>query len=90
MFTVHCDSCDTTRLLGPRRLIGTHNTDQGIFVLFRCFCGGVATVLTGRATTAPVAAEPVDEPAPGDAPAPASVPADDHRVLAGCGAPAAA
>jgi hypothetical protein len=86
MFTVHCDSCDTSRLLGPRRIIGMDNTDHGILVHFRCFCGAVATVVTGRAAASPASAETVDEPAPAGAPAPAH----DHRVLATCGASAAA
>jgi hypothetical protein len=94
MFTVHCDTCDTTRLLGPRRIIGMDNTDQGIVVHFRCFCGAEATVLTGRAAHRPVPAPSVDEPAPVDAPAPAPVPATvpayDERVLAPCGASTAA
>jgi hypothetical protein len=88
MFTVHCESCDTTRLLGPRRITGIDNTDQGILVHFRCFCGGEATVLTGRAATAPVAAEKVDEPAPADAPT--TIPAYGDRVLVACGASTAA
>jgi hypothetical protein len=90
MFNVHCDICDTTRLFGPRRIIGMDNTDQGIVVHFRCFCGGEATVRTGRAATSTVAAETVDEPAPVDASASTSVPMDGERVLATCGADAAA
>jgi len=91
MFTVHCDICDTTRLLGPRRITGMDNTDQGIVVHFRCFCGGEATVLTGRAAHQPVAAEPppVVESTPVEAPGPAGMPADEG-VLATCGAHAAA
>ena len=84
MFTVHCDTCDTTRLLGPRRITGMDNTDQGIFVHFRCFCGAEATILTGRAAHEPVA-ESVDEPVPVDADVPAG-----ERVLATCGAHVAA
>jgi len=83
MFTVHCDTCDTTRLLGPRRITGMDNTDQGIVVHFRCFCGADATVLTGRAAHQPVA-ETVDEPLPV-----AAVPAAE-RMLATCGAHVAA
>ncbi len=88
MFTVHCETCNTTRLLGPRRITGMDNTDQGIFVHFRCHCGAEATILTGRTAHQPAAetvAEPVDEPVPVAADMPAG-----ERVLATCGAHAAA
>ena len=48
MFTVSCNTCGTTRLFGARRIVGIDNTDHGIVVRVRCFCGAEATTVTGR------------------------------------------
>ena len=85
MFNVHCTTCDTTHLYGPRRIAGMTNTDEGIVVSFRCFCGGTASILTGRAAGAPVAAAPVDQAE--NRTVAMTVPATDapvQRELVGC------
>jgi hypothetical protein len=90
MFSVHCETCDTTHLYGPRRITAMANTDAGIVLTFRCFCGGEATLVTGRAATSPA---PAGKPAPvpvETSPAPATAGADDRRELVGCGSNAAA
>lgn len=54
MFTIPCATCGATHLYGPRRITRLANTDDGIEVAVRCFCGAEATTRTGRG--APVAA----------------------------------
>lgn len=48
MFTVHCDCVDGEMLLSESRITGIANTDDGIIVAFRCWCGRDGTFLTGR------------------------------------------
>jgi hypothetical protein len=48
MFTVHCDCVDGEMLLSESRITGVANTDDGIIVAFRCWCGRDGTFLTGR------------------------------------------
>lgn len=48
MFLVSCDTCATTNLFGVRRLLGMENTEHGIVVRVRCFCGAEAVTVTGR------------------------------------------
>lgn len=47
MFDASCDRCGTV-LLGPRRILSIENTDEGIVLTFRCYCGTVGTEVTGR------------------------------------------
>ena len=59
MFTVHCDICDNTYLLGNRRITAIDNTGAGIVVHFDCPRGHDVTVLTGRAAEAAEPAVPL-------------------------------
>lgn len=56
MFDPHCPACQKRVLLGTRRLEGVANTSDGIFMVFRCYCGGRASLLTGASDRAVAAA----------------------------------
>ena len=100
MFSVHCEDCGTTHLYGPRRIVGMVNTDAGIIVSFRCFCGGTASVLTGRAAAEAPATVPADERVAVVTPATGHTTGHtaghtightaDERELVGCGSSTAA
>lgn len=49
MFDVFCERCESTVLLGPRRIVSLENTDDGIVLTYRCYCGEVDTDVLGRA-----------------------------------------
>ena len=48
MFDASCDRCGAVVLLGPRRIVSLENTDDGIVLSFRCYCGAVGTEVVGR------------------------------------------
>ena len=51
MFTIHCPQEDTTILLGHRQIRGLENTDEGIVIHWRCYCGATGQLSpTGRAS----------------------------------------
>lgn len=55
MFDASCDRCDAVVLLGPRRIVSLENTDDGIALTYRCYCGAVGTEVVGRAVSGRVA-----------------------------------
>ncbi|MDY7101336.1 MAG: hypothetical protein S0880_09125 [Actinomycetota bacterium] len=55
MFTVHCDCVDGEMLLSESRITGMANTDVGIVVSYRCWCGRDGTFVTGRRAGRPAA-----------------------------------
>jgi hypothetical protein len=48
MFSAHCPEHGAEVLLGYGNLIGVENTDKGVVVHWRCFCGTRGHTLTGR------------------------------------------
>lgn len=48
MFSVNCPSHRSDVLLGYSNLIGLENTEAGVVVHWRCYCGTVGRTLTGR------------------------------------------
>ncbi len=48
MFDHHCTACDKRQLIFPNQVTSVDNTDHGIVVTFRCWCGAAQTWLTGR------------------------------------------
>ena len=53
MFDVHCTSCGKRRLLSPGRVRSLINDDQGIAVIYSCYCGELGALRTGAAYEAP-------------------------------------
>ena len=53
MFAHHCTACDRRQLIFPGQVDDITNTDHGIVVSFRCWCGSEQSMVTG--TGAPVA-----------------------------------
>ena len=49
MFDVHCSACDRRRMLSAGRVLGIRNDERGIHVAFRCYCGALGALHTGRA-----------------------------------------
>ena len=47
MFAHHCTACDRRQLVFPGQVDGVVNTDHGIIVSFRCWCGSEQTLVTG-------------------------------------------
>lgn len=47
MFAHHCSACDRRQLIFPGQVGGLVNTDHGIVVSFRCWCGSEQTLVTG-------------------------------------------
>jgi hypothetical protein len=47
MFDVHCPRHGSTVLLGYSNIASFANTDRGIEVRFRCYCGYEGTWVTG-------------------------------------------
>lgn len=48
MFDVYCTECARRQLVFPGQVLGIHNDDAGIHVVFRCSRGHVEVWLTGR------------------------------------------
>jgi hypothetical protein len=48
MFAIHCPNADARVLIWISQIAGLRNTDHGIEVAFRCWCGEPAVLLTGR------------------------------------------
>ncbi len=46
MFTVHCDDLGEV-LLTAKDVLGVRNTDRGVLVAYRCWCGRNGVLLTG-------------------------------------------
>lgn len=49
MFDVRCTACSCRRLIFAGQVLGAHNDDAGIHVVYRCWCGALGTWHTGRA-----------------------------------------
>ncbi len=47
MFAHHCTACDRRQLIFPGQVSGVVNTDHGIVVSFRCWCGSDQSLVTG-------------------------------------------
>ncbi|MEJ7794249.1 MAG: hypothetical protein WKF50_01755 [Nocardioides sp.] len=47
MFAHHCTACDRRQLIFPGQVSGLVNTDRGIVVSFRCWCGSEQSLVTG-------------------------------------------
>lgn len=41
-------SCSRRQLIFPSQITGLENTEQGIEVHYRCWCGSAQTLLTGK------------------------------------------
>jgi hypothetical protein len=48
MFDHHCTACGKRQLIFPSQITSMDNTDHGIVVSFRCWCGADQTTVTGR------------------------------------------
>lgn len=48
MFDVFCTDCSRRQLVFPGQVLGIHNDEQGIHVVYRCSRGHVGALLTGR------------------------------------------
>ena len=54
MFTIHCPRENAEILLGPRRIERLDNTDHGVVLHWRCYCGHTgSTPYHGGATRVP-------------------------------------
>jgi hypothetical protein len=51
VFDAYCQSCSRRRLIFAGQVRGIHNDDQGIHVVFECWCGALSTLTTGRRAT---------------------------------------
>ncbi|QZY29391.1 hypothetical protein [Nocardioides coralli] len=49
MFAHHCTECDRRQLIFPTQVRGIVNSEHGIVVDFRCWCGAEQRLVTGRA-----------------------------------------
>ena len=47
MFVHHCTACDRRQLIFASQVAGLANTDHGIVVGFRCWCGSEQVLVTG-------------------------------------------
>lgn len=52
MFDIHCSECGKYQLLSPSRIRHLINDDQGIAVVFECWCGALGAYRTGKKTAA--------------------------------------
>ena len=50
MFDHKCTACDKRQLIFPTQVASVTNTDAGIVVAFKCWCGADQTWVTGRRT----------------------------------------
>lgn len=48
MFEIDCTACGRHVLLWPNHIESLDNTDAGIVVYYRCWCGHRDELLTGR------------------------------------------
>ena len=63
MFEVHCPRHGTRVLLSEGRIRGIANTETGIVVAWRCWCGLEGETRTGRRRPVPAAPSPRPETA---------------------------
>jgi len=48
MFDHNCTECGKRQLIFPSQIVSMDNTEHGIVVAFRCWCGAEQTMVTGR------------------------------------------
>jgi hypothetical protein len=48
MFDHQCTACGKRQLIFPAQITSMDNTEHGIVVAFRCWCGADQTTVTGR------------------------------------------
>jgi hypothetical protein len=48
MFDHNCTECGKRQLIFPSQITSMDNTEHGIVVAFRCWCGADQTTVTGR------------------------------------------
>lgn len=51
MFDVFCSACNTRQLISSARVTGIVNAPRGIAVQYRCTCGELGIMITGRKHT---------------------------------------
>lgn len=56
MFAHHCSSCGKRQLVFVSQVTSLVNTDHGIHLTFRCWCGAEQSLLTGKAVSDAAAA----------------------------------
>lgn len=56
MFAHDCTACGKRQLIFPGQITSMDNTEAGIELEFRCWCGAEQTVLTGRKADAELSA----------------------------------
>ena len=56
MFDVFCTDCSRRQLVFPGQVLGIHNDERGICVVYRCSRGHVGVLVTGRSAEEAVAA----------------------------------
>jgi hypothetical protein len=54
VFVHHCTECDRRQLVFPGQVRSIDNTDHGIVVGFRCWCGAEQQLVTGRTGSRPL------------------------------------
>jgi hypothetical protein len=52
MFTAWCDESKAEVLLTSRDVLGMRNTEGGVLVAYRCWCGAHGVLLTGAGAAA--------------------------------------
>jgi hypothetical protein len=55
VFARHCSACARRQLIFPSQTTGVVNTEHGIELHYRCWCGAPQVFLTGNAATRPLA-----------------------------------
>jgi RNase P subunit RPR2 len=59
MFDFYCPECNKRQLIFPSQIRSLVNDEQGIAVIFSCWCGALATFRTGAAHQASTTPEHV-------------------------------
>jgi hypothetical protein len=49
MFDIHCPACDRRQLVFPSQITALVNDEQGIVVMYTCWCGAAGAWRTGAA-----------------------------------------
>ena len=49
MFDIHCAGCGKRQLLAPGQVRTLINDDEGIAVIYACYCGELGALRTGAA-----------------------------------------
>lgn len=49
MFDIYCPACGMQRLLSPGQVRAMINDDEGIAVIYECYCGELGALRTGAA-----------------------------------------